>query len=75
MVLEYENTVKKQVTAYDADATPYFFNGTLFVEFVADADFGIESKAFQLLDELKCLHYNVQMSGPIGAEYAYDFVA
>jgi hypothetical protein len=75
MVLEYENTVKKQVTTYDADAKPSFFNGTLFVEFVADADFGIESKAFQLLDELKCLHYNVQMSGPIGAEYAYDFVA
>jgi len=71
----FENTVKSQVVAYDADARPNFVNGTLFVEFVADADFSVESKARQVLNELKCLHYKAQMSGPIGNEYAYDFVA
>jgi len=71
----FENTVKNQVLAYDADAKPSFVNGTLFVEFVADADFSVESKARQVLNELKCLHYKAQMSGPIGNEYAYDFVA
>jgi hypothetical protein len=75
MQLQYENTVKQQVVAYDQDAKPSFFNGTLFVEFVANSDFSIESRALQVLDELHCLHYKVQMSGPIGAEYAYDFVA
>jgi len=71
----FENTVKNQVLAYDTDAKPSFVNGTLFVEFVADADFTVESKARQVLDELKCLNYQVQMAGPIGNEYAYDFVA
>lgn len=71
----FETTVKSQVVAYDADARPSFVNGTLFVEFVADADFSAESKARQVLDELKCLNYQVQIAGPIGNEYAYDFVA
>jgi len=71
----FENTVKSQVVAYDAEAKPNFVNGTLFVEFVADADFTVESKARQILDELKCLNYQVQIAGPIGNEYAYDFVA
>jgi len=71
----FENTVKSQVVAYDADARPNFVNGTLFVEFVADEMFDTASKARQILDELKCLNYRAQMSGPIGNEYAYDFVA
>jgi hypothetical protein len=71
----FENTVKNQVLAYDADAKPSFVNGTLFVEFVADEMFDAASKARQTLDELKCLNYRVQMAGPIGNEYAYDFVA
>jgi hypothetical protein len=71
----FENTVKNQVLAYDATAKPSFVNGSLFVEFVADEMFDSASKARQVLDELKCLHYKAQMSGPIGNEYAYDFVA
>ena len=71
----FENTVKSQVVAYDATAKPSFVNGSLFVEFVADEMFDSASKARQVLDELKCLHYKAQMSGPIGNEYAYDFVA
>jgi hypothetical protein len=71
----FENTVKSQVVAYDADAKPSFANGTLFVEFVADDLFDTASKARQVLAELRCLHYKVEMAGPIGNEYAYDFVA
>ena len=71
----FENTVKNQVLAYDADAKPSFINGTLFVKFVADEMFDSTSKARQVLDELKCLNYQVQIAGPIGNEYAYDFVA
>jgi len=71
----FENTVKNQVLAYDATAKPSFVNGSLFVEFVADEMFDSASKARQVLDELKCLNYQVQIAGPIGNEYAYDFVA
>ena len=70
-----EAIIETQVKEYDASAKPQFFNGTLFVEFVADELFSQESKAYQVLNELRCLNHKVEISGPIGNEYAYDFVA
>jgi hypothetical protein len=71
----FEAVVTTQVKEYDAEAKPSFVNGTLFVEFVADDVFSAESKAYQILNELRCLNHRVEIAGPIGNEYAYDFVA
>lgn len=71
----FEAVVITQVKEYNAEAKPSFVNGTLFVEFVADEIFSAEGKAYQILHELRCLNHRVEIAGPIGKEYAYDFVA